>query len=228
MITLYQFATSPLCEKVRRILNYKGLPFEIHEVPRAKAAEYAHVSPTGKFPAIEDDGTAVWDSTDIAHHLEAKGGDRLLVPADPREAAMVHVLEDWADESLYFYEITMRVAWEHNASRVAEEFAATMPGMTAEAVLPLVTKAAQELTSKQGLGRKPQDQVVRDVERHIAALEGLLGGGDWLVGNTVSLADIAVLVELNALEYAQEAAERLTASVPVAAWRKRTSEIAPD
>ena len=228
MITLYQFATSPLCEKVRRILNYKQLPFEIHEVPRAKVAEYSRVSPTGKFPAIDDEGTPIWDSTDIAHHLEVKADGRPLVPADPRDAALVHVIEDWADESLYFYEITMRVAWEHNASRVAEEFAATMPGMTAETVLPLVTKAAQELTAKQGLGRKPQEQVVRDVERHIAALEGLLGAGDWLVGNSVSLADIAVLVELNALEYAQEAAERLAASAPVVAWRKRTSEIAPD
>ena len=228
MITLYQFATSPLCEKVRRILNYKGLPFEIHEVPRMEVAKYERVSPTGKFPAIDDDGTPVWDSTDIAHHLEAKPGTPALLPSDPREAAMVHVIEDWADESLYFYEITMRVAWEHNAGKVAAEFAATMPGATAETILPLVTKNAQELTSKQGLGRKPQDQVVRDVERHLAALEGLLGEGDWLVGDGITLADIAVAVELNALEYAQEGAERLAASAPISAWRARVAEVAPD
>ena len=228
MITLYQFATSPLCEKVRRILNYKQLPFEIHEVPRAKVAEYAKVSPTGKFPAIDDDGTAVWDSTDIAHHLEERAPERPLVPSDPRDAALVHVIEDWADESLYFYEMTMRIAWEHNAPRVVDEFVATMPGLTAEAALPLVTKAAQELTQKQGLGRKPREQVVRDLERHIAAIEGLLGEGDWLVGGAVSLADIAVLVEVNALEYAQEAEERFALSPRLQAWRKRVTEIAPD
>ena len=120
MITLYQFATSPLCEKVRRILHYKGLDFEIHDVPRNEGAKYERVSPTGKFPAIDDDGTPVWDSTDIAHHIEAKHPTPALIPSDPREAAMVHVIEDWADESLYFYEITMRVAWEHNAVKVAE------------------------------------------------------------------------------------------------------------
>ena len=228
MITLYQFATSPLCEKVRRILNYKQLPFEIHEVPRAKAAEYERVSPTGKFPAIDDDGTAVWDSTDIAHHLEAKAPERPLIPSDSRDAALVHVIEDWADESLYFYEMTMRIAWEHNAPRVVEEFVKTMPGLTAEVALPMVTKAAQELTRTQGLGRKPQEQVVRDLERHIAALEGLIGNGDWLVGDGVSLADIAVLVELNALEYAQEASERFAASPALQAWRHRVTEIAPD
>ena len=228
MITLYQFATSPLCEKVRRILNYKGLAFEIHEVPRAKVADYERVSPTGKFPAIDDDGTPVWDSTDIAHHLESKYAGRPLIPSDPREAAMVHVTEDWADESLYFYEMTMRLAWEHNAGKVVEEFVATMPGFTVEAALPLVTKAAQELTAKQGLGRKPQDQVVRDLERHIEALEGLLTSSDWLVGAQVTMADIAVLVQVNALEYAQEAAERFEASSTIQAWRKRVSEIAPD
>ena len=228
MITLYQFATSPLCEKVRRILNVKRLPFEIHEVPRSEVAKYERVSPTGKFPAIDDDGTPVWDSTDIAHHLEAKAPTPALVPSDPREAALVHVIEDWADESLYFYEITMRVAWEHNAGKVAEEFAATMPGATAEGILPLVTKAAQELTAKQGLGRKPQDQVVRDVERHVAALEGLLAAGDWLVGSAITLADIAVAVELNALEYAREGADLLQASPVISAWRKRVAEVAPD
>lgn len=227
MITLYQFSTSPLCEKVRRILHYKKIEYELHEVPRAKAAEYSRVSPTGKFPAIDDDGTAVWDSTDIAYYLEAKAPERKLLPDDPRDAAIVHVIEDWADESLYFYEITMRVAWEHNAPKVAAEFAATMPGMTAEQVLPLVTAAAQDLTTKQGLGRKPQDQVVRDVERHVKALEGLLGSGDWLVGSALTLADIAVAVELNALEYAREGEEILKASAPVSAWRARVDEIAP-
>ena len=227
MITLYQFATSPLCEKVRRVLNYKGLAFEIHEVPRAKAADYARVSPTGKFPAIDDDGVAVWDSTDIAHHLERKPAPA-LVPSDPREAALVHVIEDWADESLYFYEMTMRIAWAHNARRVVGEFVETMPGMTVEAALPLVTKAAQELTRTQGLGRKPEEQVVRDLERHISAIEGLLGDGDWLVGSAVTLADLAVLVQVNALGYAKEAEERFSASSRLTAWRKRVSEIAPD
>ena len=227
MITLYQFATSPLCEKIRRILHYKKIEYELHEVPRMEVAKYERVSPTGKFPAMDDDGTPIWDSTDIAHHLETKFPDRPLLPRDSRDAALVHVIEDWADESLYFYEITMRVAWEHNAGRVAEEFAATMPGMTAEQTLPLVTAAAQDLTSKQGLGRKPQDQVVRDVVRHMDALEGLLGDGDWLVGSTITLADIAVAVELRALEYAREAAEILESRPRLQAWRARIDASAP-
>ncbi len=228
MITLYQFQTSPLCEKVRRILNYKQLPFEIHEVPRAKVADYEHVSPTGKFPALEEDGKAVWDSTDIAHHLEAAHPDRPLIPSDPRDAAIVHVIEDWADESLYFYEMTMRMAWEHNAKIVVEEFVKTLPGMTVEQALPIVVKNAQELSTTQGLGRKPREQILSDFERHFVALEGFLSAGDFLAGDHVTLADIAVLCQVNALVWAQEAKARFDASPAITAWHARVSEIAPD
>lgn len=100
MITLYQFSTSPFAEKVRRALNYKGLDFEIREVGRAKVAQgdYGHVSPTGKFPAIQDGDTAVWDSTDILYHLEAAHGGPSLIPAVARDAALAHAIEEWADE----------------------------------------------------------------------------------------------------------------------------------
>src|SRR5262249_41936329 len=124
MITLYQFATSPFTEKVRRALAYKGLTYEIHEVRRGAVAkgDYADVSPTGKFPAILHDGKAVWDSTDILEHLDRAFPDRPLLPDDPRDRALAHVIEDWADESLYFYELTVRLAWPHNVDAVLEEF----------------------------------------------------------------------------------------------------------
>lgn len=38
MLALYQFATSPFTEKVRRAFHYKGLDFEVNEVARARAA----------------------------------------------------------------------------------------------------------------------------------------------------------------------------------------------
>ena len=41
MITLYQFATSPLCEKVRRILHYKQLPFKVRELDAVISGELA-------------------------------------------------------------------------------------------------------------------------------------------------------------------------------------------
>ncbi len=229
MITLYQFATSPFTEKVRRALAYKGIAFEIHEVDRAAVpgGKYAHVSPTGKFPAIEHDGVAIWDSTDVIRHLDAAFPNRPLIPADPRDAALAHVIEDWADESLYFYEMTMRLGWAHNLYASLDEFAAGMPGVPREHLRKGILDGVGALTKAQGLGRKPPEQVVTDVERHFAALDALLEGRDWLVGEALSIADLAVIAQVNALLYAAEARQAIEATRNVKPWMARVDQAAP-
>ena len=232
MITLYQFATSPFTEKVRRALNYKGIAFDVHEVARAKVGEgaYKDVSPTGKFPVIVDDGQVVWDSTDIIFHLESKHPGPNLVPSDPWEAATAHAIEEWADESLYFYEMTMRLSWEHNLEAALDEFAESMPGVPKPQLKTMILNGVAQLTQAQGVGRKPRDQVVGDVERHLGALNALLKGRDWVVGDALSYADLAVIGQLNALLYAEEASAALSAlqdSDEITPWMQRLDRIAP-
>ena len=228
MITLYQFSTSPFTEKVRRALNYKGVPFDVHEVARAKAAqgEYRDVSPTGKFPAITDGEKAVWDSTDILYYLDEHFAGPRLVPSAPRDAALAHAIEEWADESLYFYEMTMRLTWEHNLDAAIDEFAATMPSLPREQLRAMIVQGATQLTHAQGVGRKPRAQVVDDVERHFRALDALLEGRDWLVGDSLSLADLAVVAQVNALRYAREAESALRKSDRLPDWIARVDEAA--
>ena len=234
MITLYQLATSPFTEKVRRALNYKGIAFDVHEVDRARAreGEYRSVSPTGKFPAILDDGKPVWDSTDIVHYLEAKGEGPSLVPSKPREAALAHAIEEWADESLYFYEMTVRLSWEHNLEAALDEFTETMPGVPKPQAKELILKSVGQLTRAQGVGRKPREQVVADIHRHFGALNALLDGRDWLVGDSLSYADLAVIAQLNALLYAEEAQAAVatldaSGNDNVTRWMRRVGAAAP-
>ena len=162
MITLYQFATSPFTEKVRRALNYKGIAFDTHEVARARVPEgdYQDVSPTGKFPAMRSGDDVTWDSTDILYRLEADHPEHPIVPTDPRDAALAHVIEEWADESLYFYEMTVRLTWEHNLDAALDEFAESLPHVPREQLRPLIVQGASQLTQAQGVGRKPREQVV--------------------------------------------------------------------
>ena len=229
MLTLYQFSTSPFAEKVRRALNYKGLAFDIHEVARAKVAEgdYEHVSPTGKFPAIQDGETVVWDSTDIVYHIEANHGGPPLLPSGPRDAALAHAIEEWADESLYFYEMTMRLTWEHNLDAALDEFAQALPGVPKTRLRALIVQTTTQLTQAQGVGRKPREQVVADVERHFRALDALLEGREWLVGDAPSIADIAVVAQVNALRYAQETEAVFARTNNVPGWMNRLDQVAP-
>jgi len=229
MITLYQYPTSPFCEKVRRALAYKGLDYEIHDVERFAPEKYAEVTPVGKYPVIDHDGTKVFDSTDIIEYLDEHFPQKPLLPADPAQAALAHVIEDWADESLYFYEMTMRLAWEHNCEkRVVHEFVATMPGLTVEQALPMIVKTVGDKVAEQGLGKKPRENVVRDAERHFAALDGMLDGDDWLLGDALSVADIAVAPQIRALLYAEEVVPIVEARPRVGKWLERVDEVAPD
>lgn len=228
-ITLYQFATSPFTEKVRRALNYKGIPFEVHDVERMKARSggYSDVSESGKFPAIVHDGTPVLDSTDIIEYLDRVSPAPALIPANPRDRALAHAIEEWADESLYFYEMTMRLTWENNLEAALDEFAQSLPDIPKPQLKELIRSATTETVTAQGVGRKSRERVVSDVNRHFEMLENLLAGRDWLVGDALSLADLAVIGQLNALLYAREARAAATGKQAIADWMARLDEVAP-
>ena len=229
MITLYQFATSPFTEKVRRALNYKGLAFEVHEVARAKVAEgaYADVSTTGKFPALKDGETVVQDSTDILEYLDRAYPDKPVRPTDPGDAALAHVFEEWADESLYFYEMTARLSWEHNLETCLDGFMASMPGMPRDQLKKAILDGVGQLTAAQGVGRKPRETVVADIQRHFKSLDQILQNKEWLVGDRLSSADLAVVCQINALLDAQEARSALEETSKVKDWMARIDDTAP-
>lgn len=221
MIVLYEFEISPFCDKIRRVLNVKGVPFRTREVKLAEAGRLKHISPTGKFPAIDHDGRIVADSTEIARYLDSRFPEPALIPADPAHAARVHVLEDWADEALYFIEMTMRLAWDNNARRWAPEVAKYDSGLTRALAPVLVPRFARAQARAQGAGRKSREQILKEVERHATALEAMLEGGAFLTGPALTLADIAVYAQFACICGAEEGASLLKRHGRLADWMTR-------
>lgn len=226
MLTLYQFEISPFCDKVRRILNVKGVPYALREVTLQEAMQgrIKQVSPTGKLPALVADDRTIVDSTEIAHWLEAKYPEPRLIPVDPTRAALVHILEDWADESLYFYEMTMRLAWKQNAKQWLGPLTASDRGMFKSLAQRLAPRAVRAQSRAQGVGRKSPEQILKEVERHIRALGGLLGARDWLIGDRMSLADIAVYAQIACIGGTPEGQDLIQAEARVAAWAARVDQ----
>lgn len=230
MLTLYQFEISPFCDKVRRILNVKRVPYRIEEVPPSKTLSVVRKkNPAGKLPFVVDDGRTVADSTDIAWYLDERYPEPKLIPDDPRERALCHVLEDWADESLYFYEMRLRFTLPHNARRFIPElvkYEGALVQKIAPLAMPLVLKRT---VANQGVGKKPLDVVLRDVERQADAIAGLLGEGEWLVGNRLTIADVSVFAQLFCIRASDEGGRIVAARQPVAAWMDRVARTtAPD
>jgi len=222
MIRLHQFEISPFCDKVRRALNWKRIPYEIVEVPLSKSfTSVRRVNPAGKLPTLEHDGRFVADSTDILEYLERHFPEPPLFPKDPALRAQCHVLEDWADESLYFYEMRLRFTLPHNARRFVPELTKHDPEWMRTAARFVVPPMMRGILSRQGVGRKPPGVVLRDVQRHVEAIEGWLGPRDWLVGDALSVADLSVFAQLACIRATDEGGRLIGASKPVVAWLER-------
>ena len=220
---LHQYQVSPFAAKVRRVCYYKNLPFETHNFGLTKLSQVKKISPSGKLPALEVGGRVIVDSTDIVAFLEELGGESVF-PSDPARRALAHIIEDWADESLYFYDIAMRT-WPHNVDWLAEDLTLEESGLLKSIFRRLIPGAILKQARGQGIARKSQAEVCRDVERHFDAIVALLADGEFLLGSSLSIADIAVACMCTVMERAQEGREMMAARPTLEAWRERVDTL---
>jgi|ETNmetMinimDraft_23_1059889.scaffolds.fasta_scaffold26446_1 glutathione S-transferase len=225
MITLFQFEISPFCDKTRRALTYKGLEFEVKEMLFSQEAENLKVSPTHKFPVIDRDGDRLADSTDIAYYLEEKYPEPPLCPADPASRAHMHIIEDWADESLFPYDLAMRGLWEHNIPLLIDDiFKYETPELQKMFAETVPDGIRQQLIAA-GLGRKDKKAILNDVRRHLEAVNALIQANSWLVADHLSYADIAVAAMFFVINRAEEGAAMLDEFPMIRKWQERVDEL---
>ena len=224
MLTLHLYHLSPFNEKIQRMLNVKGIPYESKEWRVAERSKIVKISPTGKLPAMEHNGKIICDSTEMAYYIEEQFPDTPLLPADPPLRGLLHALEDWADESLYFYEMTLRFTTNDNGKRniprLIELESAPMRWILTRA-LPGVLK---KITRKQGVGLKSLPALKKDTERHIRAVSDMLSGSDWLLDQRLTLADLSVYAMFQCFRDADIAAELLAQYPRVTDWMQRVED----
>ncbi|MGI9284545.1 MAG: glutathione S-transferase family protein [Pseudomonadales bacterium] len=224
MITLHQFALSPFSDKIIRILHFKGLHYRIQEYPLMSKA-VKRVNPIGKLPCLEDNGQLIADSTDIAYHLEQQYPQRSVIPEESAQQAMVHVLEDWADESLYYYEMQMRFGLPENGQHNIPRMLVNNRGLSHWFLSKVLPKGILSVTKNQGVGKKSIKQLVIDIDRHFIAVDKLLINSDWLVGSQLTLADLAVFSMFNCLKDAEQALACLLQYPRIEAWMNDVREL---
>ncbi|UIE39794.1 glutathione S-transferase family protein [Leptodesmis sichuanensis] len=101
MLELYQFEMSHYSEKVRLILDYKGLEYRKIEVtPGIGQLELVRMSGQRQVPVLKDGSVVIADSTAIAEYLDKQYPDKPIIPSDPKLRGLCLILEQWADESI--------------------------------------------------------------------------------------------------------------------------------
>ncbi|HEY0390701.1 MAG TPA: glutathione S-transferase family protein [Solirubrobacterales bacterium] len=194
--TLWHIAVSHYSEKARWALDYKEVPHK----RRAVAVPGLHIpasmwltrGASQTFPVLEIDGQRIGDSTEIVAVLEGHFPEPPLYPADPAQRRRALELEDFFDEELGPH---LRLLAFHELGKDPERFEAvierTAPGPLTKIGGGAVTYARTYTGLRFGVKSEQAAEVAR--AKVIAALDRLeaeLGSGDYLVGDSFSVADL--------------------------------------
>ena len=194
MLELYQFEMSQYSEKVRLILDYKGVAYRKIEVtPGVGQLELFRLSGQRRVPVLKDGSTVISDSTAIAMYLDRKYPDKPLIPVDPKERGVCLLIEEWADASIG---IKSRKVLYGALSQNQGFRTSILPSGTPDLLKTLVGAVPPELLDILGTGVGFGSDAVKeakdDLKQDLEALSLLLLDRPYLVTNYPCLADFAV------------------------------------
>lgn len=194
MLELYQFELSHYSEKVRLILDYKGLEYRKIEVtPGIGQFDVYRLSGQRQVPVLKDGDRIIADSTEIAKYLDREYPDSPLIPTDPYQRGLCLMMEEWADESIG---IKSRNTLLKAASQNQDFRTAWLPTNTPDFVKNLIGSVPSDLVSflgmSVGVGPDVLKSSIAELEQDLEALCLLLGDRPYLVADSPTLADFAV------------------------------------
>jgi len=193
---LWHIAVSHYSEKARWALDYKEVPHR----RRAVAVPGTHIpasmwltrGASQTFPVLEIDGRAIGDSTEIIAVLEGTFPEPPLYPAEPVQRRRALELEDFFDEELGAH---LRLLAFHELGKDPERFKAVIERTAPGPLTRIGGGAVAYARTYTGLRFGVRDEEAAALARVkvVAALDRLeaeLGGSEYLVGDSFTVADL--------------------------------------
>ncbi len=194
MLELYQFELSQYSEKVRLILDYKGLDYRKIEVtPGIGQVDLFRLTGQRQVPVLKDGTKYISDSTEIAKYLDLHYPEHPLMPTDSKQRGLCLMMEEWADESIG---IKGRKALFSAISQDQNFRKSLLPSTTPDVLKTLVEGVPSDVLKFLGfsVGYSPDtiNSAIADLKQDLEALCLLLADSPYLVGDQPCLADFAV------------------------------------
>ncbi len=194
MLELYQFELSHYVEKVRLILDYKGLAYRKIEVtPGIGQLDLVRMSGQRQVPVLKDGNEVIADSTAIAEYLEKTYPEKPIIPTDPKQRGLCLMMEQWADESIG---LNARKAMIGAMNQNQSFRTAFLPSSTPDIVKTLIGSVPGELLgflgTGVGLGSEAIKTATESLKRDLASLCFILLEQPYLITDHPTLADFAV------------------------------------
>jgi glutathione S-transferase len=175
---LYEFPISPNSRRVVAVLHHLQLDCEREVVDLSKgdqlSPDFLKLNPNHMIPTLVDDDFVLWESNAIMQYLCTKAPSNTLYPDGARVRADINRWQFW--QAGHWGSACGVMIFEH----VVKKFF-----MQAEPDLQEVTKGEERF------------------HRFAQVLESHLKGRDWLVGNSLTLADLSVGSFLDLAELAK-------------------------
>jgi glutathione S-transferase len=163
---LYGSSLSPFVRKVLAYAGEKGIELELQPTGfPGHSPEFLEASPFKRMPTFRDGGYTLPDSSAIIHYLEARFPDPALIPADPEPRGKTIWFEEFADTIL----VTCGAKMFFN-----------------RIVAPRFIGRPGDLAAADQAEREELPPILDYLETVVP------DAGEFLVGGTISLADIAV------------------------------------
>jgi glutathione S-transferase len=195
---LYNAPQSTCSQRVRFVLNAKNLPFEevrlnLLEGDQLKP-EYLRLNPNGVVPTLDHDGAIVIDSNVITEYIDEVAPDRSFTPEDAVARARMRALMHFIDEMpaaavrVPTFNLAFLPSFQKMGSQAFSEMAESKP-LRREFMLTMGQTGFPKHEMDAALAR-----MRRTYERMDAEIEK--SGGPWLLGKSITLADVAVMPSL--------------------------------
>jgi len=196
--TLYNAPQSTCSQRVRFVLNAKGLAFDEVKLNLLDGdqlkPDYLKLNPNGVVPTLDHDGQIVIDSTVIAEYLDEVAPAASFTPENPVRRARMRALMHFIDEmpAAAVRVPTFNRAFLPRFQKMSrEDFVAMAESkpLRREFMLTMGQTGFPQAEMDAALGRLRRAYERMDAE--IAA-----SGGPWLLGERITLADVAVMPAL--------------------------------
>jgi glutathione S-transferase len=197
--TLYNAPQSTCSQRVRFVLNAKGLPFTEQKLDLLAGdqlkPDYLKLNPNGVVPTLDHDGKIVIDSSVIIEYLDEVFPDQAnFTPRDPVRRAAMRSLMRFIDEmpAAAVRVPTFNLAFLPRFAAMSEDefiaFAESKP----------LRKEFMLAMGRKGFPQKEMDGALTRLRRSYERMDESIrdSGGPWLFGKDISLADVSVMPAL--------------------------------